>query len=176
MEVICSYGRDYFVTGDLGTAIIKFNDFSAVYENYIVGVQACGFINSDPRWLKSTKPLTDSFTGILANEFSRVDHLPTNPTACETSACIFTSTEFIMSKSYENEFIVIFSLPNDCLPSYRGLCASLSYSLILSLKHRISTYSKEYNFPFILKGTGCPEIPYSVRYFNKTSHLLITNR
>lgn len=163
MKVNCSYGYESFTAGGSAVALLTCD---GVDIDSKITAQACGHVCIDTRWSGST--------GVMANNFAQTSlypvdasiQIPKLQTARDNVAfCIFLTPKIVFPLSFSKgeAILIYFDIPIDSLPTFRGLCAYISYAINL---HVITTdgTTKQLSLPFTVKGCGCASVPYSIRW------------
>jgi hypothetical protein len=161
MEISCLYGRENYHAGGVLIVCLRSSNGSS-RRDYVLLAQACGYINLDPKWVK---PGENSSVNFAQTVSFPLDHGIQTPQAnVPNSYCLFLTPKVVLSTTQitENGVYLIFDLPVDLIPTYRGLSGSIAYSIILTLQSP-GEYNKQVRFPFIVLSSGTSETPYEIR-------------
>jgi len=139
----------------------------AAERDYVLLAQVCGYIQLDPKWSKSNDK-TPSFVQTPVYPFDHSIQMPQK--SVPNSYCIFLTPREVLSTTQINDsgVFLMFSLPIDLIPTYKGLSGSVSYSLILSLQSPGNSF-KQIRFPITVLGSGSLTVPYEIRFSNLAS-------
>lgn len=147
-----------------GTAVIFVTaEHSEHLLNSTVFAQVHGHVNVDLRWLTSSIKLSDVF--IVSPQDPAV-HFSSDPVPAgvqNTSSPIFTTSKVPLSPTslIKNGVLVEFSIPKDILPSFKGLVASITYYITITVQS--PEHSQSMHFPITLNGVGSSAKTYAKR-------------
>jgi hypothetical protein len=135
-------------------------------EKSIMFAQILGYISIDFRWINSSKNIKDHFLDASAASIEKIhlpsiDPLPVMPN--HASCCVFSTSRIAISPThiYEGGTFLEFDIPHDALPSFKGLCATVSYFLTINVQ--FPTTTETLTFPFFVQGVGSPTLPFQAK-------------
>ena len=160
--VISSFNTSNTTT--LSSAVVASSSSSATNQKILV--HASGFFQADPRWIRSStsQSLSKIFIKQVNTPLDGIVKIPRSLPGGDNTHCIFVTTkrELFSSKS-----LIQFDLPNDLLPSFKGLLANITYfvtiTVITDTGNNGETEDSMYHFPFNVLGKGSISIPQYIR-------------
>lgn len=162
MEVSCLFGRDCYHSGGILVACVRVsNGFSK--GDCILLAQASGYINVDPKWVKSNDGSSVNFVQSLGPSFDQ--GIPMPNANVQNTHCIFLTSREVLSTTQlsENGVFLMFALPNTLIPTYKGLSGTVTYSIAVTLQSQGDSI-KQIRFPFTLLGGGSLQSPYKIKW------------
>lgn len=161
MEISCCFGRDYYQAGGILVAFVRNTNGNFVQDSVLLA-QASGFISVDPKWVKSNYSSSVSFSQTPSIPFDHSISMP-YPNVQNTH-CIFITPREVLSANQisTNGVYLVFSLPGNLIPSYKGLSATVTYSITLTLQSHGGDI-KQIKYPFNVVGCGSNAVPYEIK-------------
>jgi len=160
MEVSCVFARESHAAGGLAIALLRGIN---IPKDAVVLGQVHGHVAVDTRWVKIP---SDLFQNAL--EFALPEqnvHLPRAPAPLAASSpCVFLTPREVISPSQLEDadgVYLQFDLPLDVLPSFRGLCALVCYSICITVQTPVET--RQLFYPFNVIGRGTKSIPHLIK-------------
>jgi len=193
IDLSLSFGREVYSCGGLCTALLSLsnntdittdsntdnntnntNNTTNTIDNntndnntkgYSIYIQSLGHIQVDSRWIKED---TNQCTNIFKQELLVLHNMNINklPKLDNKSYYIFaTSRKKYISNNCNDEICIYFDLPNDLLPSYKGLCAVISYYINITILNQKTGEKRIFQYPYQIVGKSIPSIvSYPIRY------------
>jgi hypothetical protein len=166
MELIYEVGRDRFLTGTVFCAYLRASKTSCIREDSVILAQIFGMITLDYKWARQLPQRQSAFFDSLNYP---EDNVATVPVTCgPNSHIIFQSSREVLRTTQlnENGIFMVADLPEDLLPSYKGLSGAISYYLLLTIQVPGDENVKQMKIPFKVVGSGSTEVPYGIRHSN----------
>lgn len=161
MQISCLFGRESYVAGGVVVVRLRLHN-DHIRRDCILLAQASGYINLDPKWVKATDSTSSYF---LQTPEAPFDQNVTMPQANVANAhCIFITPREVLSMSQvtADGVFLMFNIPTNLIPSYRGLSGTVIYSIVLTLQIQGNTV-KELRFPFTVLGSGSDIAPHKIQ-------------
>lgn len=161
MEISCRFGREYYQAGGILVAFVRNTDGNYIQDSVLLA-QASGFISVDPKWVKSNYSSSVSFVQTPDIPFESSISIPCP--SVQNTHCIFITPREVLSANQisTNGVYLVFSLPGNLIPSYKGLSATVTYSITLTLQSHGSN-TKQIRYPFNVVGCGTNAVPYELK-------------
>jgi hypothetical protein len=165
--ISCLYPSNYACSGETIVCLVKGTEKTAAHDNAIIFAQVHGHISADFRWLSTSKKIHEIFMDHQGPSLEHTQLTVPPPLILgqhHTSSCIFSTSRVALSPShvFEEGTFLEFEIPDGALPTFRGLCASMSYFITLTVQYQTETETM--NYPLIVQGAGSASLPYSIRY------------
>jgi hypothetical protein len=156
---------------------VKGTKKTVAHDSAIIFAQVHGHISADFRWLNTPKKIQEVFIEHQGPSLENTQLTVPPPLIIgqhHTSSCIFTTSRVALSPShvFEEGTFLEFEVPDGSLPTFRGLCASVSYFITLTVQYQTETETM--NYPLVVQGAGSAAIPYSIRYMHTADYDLLT--
>ena len=165
---IVYFSHKAFCAGNIGSALIQCCGIDA---NSIVTAQVFGHLYVDIKWSKSKSAEELIITDNVLNMHKSLV-LPAAVSNVEESICIYTTPLEILPIELliQDAVCVQFEIPADIIPTFRGLCCSISYHLCISFAstHTINSTNevRRIHFPQTVFGKGNSMPHNELRYSN----------
>lgn len=161
MEISCRFGRDYYQAGGILVACVRITNGKFI-ENGVLLAQASGYISVDPKWVKSNYGSSVNFVQTPGIPFDQSISMPY--ASVHNTSCIFITPKEVLSANQMSEdgVFLVFSLPGNLIPSYKGLSATVTYSITLTLQSHGGNI-KQIKYPFDVVGCGSSIMPYEIK-------------
>ena len=168
MEVSCTFGREFYFAGGILVASIKISSSSSSRDSVLLA-QASGCICADPKWTKSNDGSSVTFITTPEIPLDRVASMPSTNVANTHS--IFLTTREVLSTTQmtKDGVFMMFSLPKNLIPTYKGLSGTVTYSVIITNQYKGGNIT-QIKFPFTVLGVGSTAIPYAIKLVNSSLH------
>ena len=163
---IVYFSHKSYCAGNIGSALIQ---SCGIDLNFVVTAQVFGHLFVDTKWSKSKS--ADEL--VLSDRVLSMHKSLTLPAALNNSnesVCIYsTPLEVLPIEALIHDAVCIqFEIPVDIMPSFRGLCCTITYNLCISFGQPNIDGLKHVYFPFTVFGKG-NAAPYNeLRYSNLT--------
>lgn len=173
MTVTISFGREVYSCGGICTALLSLNNNDSNSSNnkiqnskgYSIYVQSFGQIQIDSRWVKED---INQCNNIFKQEFLYPNdiNLTKLPKLDNKNYYIFvTSREKYLSINGNDEICIYFDLPDDLLPSYKGLCAVINYYITITIINQNNSERSTLQFPYQVVGKcNLPISPHYIKH------------
>jgi hypothetical protein len=161
MEISCRFGRDYYQAGGILVAFVRSTNGNFIQDSVLLA-QASGFISVDPKWVKSNYSSSVSFVQIPDIPHDQSISMPN--ASIQNTHCIFITPREVLAANQisTNGVYLVFSLPGNLIPSYKGLSATVTYSINLTLQSHGGNI-KQIRYPFNVVGCGSNTVPYEIK-------------
>jgi hypothetical protein len=161
MEISCRFGRDYYQAGGILVAFVRCSNGNFL-QDIVLLAQASGFISVDPKWVKSNYSSAVSFVQTPDIPLDQSISMPN--AGVQNTHCIFVTPREVLpaNQMSTNGVYLVFSLPGNLIPSYKGLSATVTYSITLTLQFHGGNI-KQLRYPFNVVGCGSNTVPYVVK-------------
>jgi len=163
MDVTCQFARDSFVAGSAAVCRLRVPGGVQVRREAVVLAQVVGVFTLDTKWAKASKT-TALF---VQNTLHLMDQPVTLPPVAgsNNTHCVFVTPREVVPTSQLNDggVFLLFDLPEDAIPSYKGLACTISYAVAVTVQTP-GAPTKHAKFSFSVVGRGSAAVPYEVRY------------
>lgn len=157
LEITCRVTEEVLYAGDTVIFLLHGTQFQEI-DNYIILAQCHGHIHIDHRWLKLPKKFPEIISEIPSNSSDQPSNIPNAPVifasnkSSDNSACVLTTSKIPLATSqlFKDGVFFEFEIPHDAFPSYKGLCATISYYLTITIQQPEGTRLMHY--PFTIGG------------------------
>ena len=161
MEVSCVFGREFYCAGGILVACVKIASSSSSRDSVLLA-QASGCICADPKWVKSNDGSSVSFINTPEVPLDRSASMP-SANAANTHSIFLTTREVLSTTQMTKDGVfLMFSLPKDLIPTYKGLSGTVTYSVILTNQYQGGNIT-QIKYPFTVLGVGSTAIPYTIK-------------
>ncbi len=157
MSFNCQFGRETYPAGSFVSCILKstpnINElakFTSISKDLKVRVHAQGILHIDQKWTKASPELLSSLS--QSSKFTDLVSIKKNS---EVPLCFFiTNKEAFNPQSFEEGKIVQFELPFSVPSTFKGLSATIIYSLVVSFLNQDLEPIYNLEFPFCVCSSG----------------------
>ena len=165
--ISCILSKKYLCAGETELCLVKGSSTNGMesFDNSIVFAQIHGHFSADFRWFKSNKRIQEIFVDSPMSFMEKIQ-LPESRQAIQSphhsSHCIFATSRIALSPThiFEGGTFLEFNVPRDSIPTFKGLCATVSYFLTLFIQRPSST--ERIDFPLCVHGTGSGTTPFEI--------------
>ena len=133
MSIACVLASEHYNAGETALCLLKGIGSGEAFEDSIIYAQIHGHVNSDFRWIKTSRKINDYFVQPALPSIEKIQYSPNDP-AIEmmnnhTSTCMFCTSRIALSPThiFEGGLLLEFEIPCDVIPSYRGLSAIVNH-------------------------------------------------
>jgi hypothetical protein len=189
MEVICQFGSEINVSGSAVSALVRCLPSSSSSMRWEVHAQASGHVYTDERWSKlSPEALHSAFPRETALPLDEKVKIP-RVSGMHDSHCVYITPRRMLEEP-DRGCLLQFDIPDDAIPSFRGLLGTTMYFITLTVRS-ISDHNenpgntnssvvdeengldeKTLHFPFVVSGLGSSLAKQYVRYSDLVSYKL----
>ena len=161
--ITCQFARESFTAGSLAVCQLRVPSSAPVRREAVVLAQAVGAITLDHKWAKASGRERTVFAQNTVHPMDQTVTLP--PPSSPNTHCVFVTPREVVSTSQLNDgggVFLLFDLPEDVIPSYKGLACTISYAVCITVQTP-GAPAKHIKFAFTVVGKGSAAIPYEVR-------------
>ena len=178
VDISLSLGREVYSCGGICTALLALssnqnndnnidNNIDINTNAYSIYIQSFGQIQVDSRWIKEDMNQCNNIFKqelVYPNNDINIAKLPKLDN--KNYYLFVTSRKKYISTNCNDEICVYFDLPDDLLPSYKGLCAVISYYITITVLNQNTGEKRIFQYPYQVVGkSSVPHIlSYPIRY------------
>jgi hypothetical protein len=124
--------------------------------------QASGHITFDLKWVKPSDSSSICFVQAPGVPFDQNVQMP--QMNIPNTHCVFITPREVLSMTQidESGVFIMMTLPNNLIPTYKGLSGVVTYSITLTLQSQGEDV-KQMRFPFTVLSSGPSTMPYEIK-------------
>ena len=163
----CQFGADYVTAGGMATVLIRSSNIQGRhFADYKLFAQVHGHVSVENRWMTQSFILKSHYHQV--STFFHEDHVPL-PKTTDNSVCIYVTPAVQLPQAlleHDSDVFLHFDIPFDAIPTHRGVCSSVQYSITITVV--FGSKSSTLSFPFTVCGSGSNAVPYYTRYIHNS--------
>ena len=160
-RISCLFGRESYTAGGVVIVCLRIPSDSVSCDSVLLA-QANGYITLDPKWVKVADCNSSFFVQTPEIPLDQNVQMPLTNVA--HSHCIFITPKEVLpiDQATQDGVFLMFNLPSNLIPSYKGLSGTVFYSISLTLQSHGNNI-KQLRFPFTILGYGTNIVPHEIK-------------